>query len=124
MLIGIYVFKFQRMTLGIVRKHRARGIDVYQELLTPNWKGSLGLIYTLFTTGLIFWTFLSFSWGFFFSFWILTWMVKWSIQFLVPVPTAQHYHKIMDQCLTDDMFKDVSLISTRIFLQEEIKSYR
>jgi hypothetical protein len=124
MLLGIYVFKFQRMTLGIVRRQRARGIDVYQELLTPNWMGSLGLIYTLFTTGLIIWTFTSFNWGFFFSFWILTWMVKSLIQFLVPVPTAQHYLKIMDQCLTDDMFKDVSLISTRILLQEEIKSYR
>jgi len=102
-LVFNYVFKYQRVTLMLSRKHTGASSAEYQMLLTPNWVGILGWLTKLLHLGTAVAFFMVYGWFFAVFYLLLSFVGYGLIDAFVPFPSTQHYFKLIKNSISNDI---------------------
>lgn len=102
-LVFNYVFKYQRVTLMLSRKHTGASSAEYQMLLTPNWVGIMGWLTKLLHLGTALAFFMVYGWLFAVLYLLLSLVGYAFIDAFIPLPSTQYYLKLIKNSISNDI---------------------
>lgn len=110
-LVFNYIFKYQRVTLILSRKHTGDSNAEYQMLLSPNWIGIMGWSVNLLHIGTAVAFFMVYGWLYAVLYLMLSFVGYGFFDALIPFPSTKYYFKIIINGLSRDISKDKSPIN-------------
>lgn len=110
-LVFNYVFKYQRVTLILSRKHTGSSSTEYQMLLSPNWVGLMGWLINILHFGTAIAFFMIYGWLFAVLYLILSYVGYGFIDALVPFPSTKYYFKLIKNSVQNDIKKEKNVIN-------------
>lgn len=105
-LVFNYVFKYQRVTLILSRKHTGASSAEYQMLLTPNWVGIMGWMINVLHIGTAVAFFIIYGWLFAVLYLLLSYVGYGFIDALVPLPSTKYYFRLIKNSIQNDIKKE------------------